>query len=60
MKAAKKRVDKLEAKGLQFDFNELLRMEPDGGVTKLRNLDSKLEAMVRDEAPLRRAVLVLH
>jgi putative SOS response-associated peptidase YedK len=39
--AAKKRAQKLEAKGKQVDFKELLRMEPDGGVTNIRNTSSK-------------------
>lgn len=41
MQAAKKRAAKLEAKGKSVDFNELLRMEPDGGITNIRNVDSK-------------------
>ncbi|NTI86059.1 SOS response-associated peptidase [Agrobacterium rhizogenes] len=39
--AAKKRADKLRAKGKEVDFEELLRMEPDGGTTNVRNLTSK-------------------
>ena len=39
--AASKRADKLRAKGKQVDFNELLRMEPDGGTTNIRNTKSK-------------------
>ena len=39
--AAKKRAQKLEAKGKPVDFNELLRMEPDGGTTNIRNTSSK-------------------
>jgi putative SOS response-associated peptidase YedK len=39
--AAKKRADKLRAKGSEFDFNELLKMEPDKGTTNVRNTDSK-------------------
>jgi putative SOS response-associated peptidase YedK len=39
--AAKKRADKLRAKGTDFDFNELLRMEPDKGVTNIRNTASR-------------------
>jgi putative SOS response-associated peptidase YedK len=39
--AAKKRADKLRAKGTEFDFNELLRMEPDRGTTNIRNTASK-------------------
>ena len=38
--AAKKRAGKLEAKGKAVDFNELLRMEPDGGTTNVRNTAS--------------------
>jgi putative SOS response-associated peptidase YedK len=41
MQATKKRATKLEEKGKQFDFKELLRMEPDSGTTNIRNLDSK-------------------
>lgn len=41
MQAAKKRAAKLEEKGKQVDFKELLRMEPDSGTTNIRNLDSK-------------------
>lgn len=39
--AAKKRADKLRTKGTEFDFNELLKMEPDKGTTNVRNTDSK-------------------
>ena len=35
--AATKRADKLRAKGKEVDFAELLKMEPDGGVTNIRN-----------------------
>jgi len=38
--AASKRADKLRAKGKEFDFNELLKMEPDGGTTNIRNTSS--------------------
>jgi putative SOS response-associated peptidase YedK len=38
--AASKRADKLRAKGKEFDFNELLTMEPDGGTTNIRNTSS--------------------
>src|SRR6202790_1769163 len=41
MDATKKRAEKLQAKGKQVDFNELLRMEPDGGTTNIRNTSSK-------------------
>jgi putative SOS response-associated peptidase YedK len=41
MQAAKKRAAKLEAKGKQVDFKELLRMEPDSGTTNVRNVASK-------------------
>lgn len=41
MEAAKKRASKLEAKGKPVDFKELLRMEPDGGTTNIRNTNSK-------------------
>jgi putative SOS response-associated peptidase YedK len=40
--AATARADKLRAKGKEIaDFKELLRMEPDGGVTNIRNTASK-------------------
>jgi len=38
--AATKRADKLRAKGQTVDFNELLRMEPDRGITNIRNTAS--------------------
>lgn len=38
--AARVRAGKLEAKGKTFDFKELLRMEPDKGVTNVRNTSS--------------------
>lgn len=40
MEAAKKRAAKLEAKGKQYDFKELLRLEPDSGTTNIRNTKS--------------------
>lgn len=39
--AAAKRADKLRAKGKDVDFDELLKMEPDGGTTNVRNTSSK-------------------
>lgn len=39
--ATSKRADKLRAKGKEVDFKELLRMEPDSGVTNIRNTSSK-------------------
>jgi putative SOS response-associated peptidase YedK len=39
--AATKRAEKLRAKGANPDFKELLRMEPDSGVTNIRNTPSK-------------------
>jgi putative SOS response-associated peptidase YedK len=41
MEATKKRAQKLEAKGKPVAFKELLRMEPDGGTTNIRNVKSK-------------------
>lgn len=38
--AATKRADKLRAKGKDVDFAELLKMEPDGGTTNVRNTSS--------------------
>lgn len=40
MDAATKRADKLRAKGKDVDFTELLKMEPDGGTTNVRNTNS--------------------
>ena len=39
--AATKRADKLRAKGTEPDFKELLRREPDSGITNIRNTSSK-------------------
>lgn len=39
--AASKRADKLRAKGKEVDFDQLLKMEPDGGTTNVRNTASK-------------------
>ena len=39
MEATRKRVQKLEAKGKTVDFKEMLRAEPDAGVTNVRNAD---------------------
>ena len=39
--AATKRADKLRAKGTELDFRELLRREPDSGITNIRNTSSK-------------------
>lgn len=39
--AASKRADKLRAKGKPVDFDELLRLEPDGGTTNVRNTSSR-------------------
>jgi putative SOS response-associated peptidase YedK len=39
--AASKRADKLRAKGKSVDFDTLLKMEPDGGTTNVRNTSSK-------------------
>jgi putative SOS response-associated peptidase YedK len=41
MDATKRRAEKLQAKGKPVDFKELLRMEPDGGTTNIRNVKSK-------------------
>lgn len=38
--AATRRADKLRAKNKPVDFDELLRMEPDGGTTNVRNTSS--------------------
>lgn len=41
LQAASRRADKLRAKSKAFDFEELLKMEPDGGTTNVRNTSSK-------------------
>ncbi len=38
--AATKRADKLRAKGREVDFPDLLKVEPDGGTTNVRNTSS--------------------
>lgn len=40
LEAAEKRADGLRKKGTEFDFAELLKMEPDKGVTNVRNTTS--------------------
>lgn len=40
MDATKKRAEELQAKGHTVEFKELLRMEPDGGTTNIRNVSS--------------------
>ncbi|MGF7056283.1 putative SOS response-associated peptidase YedK [Bosea sp. OAE752] len=40
LEAATKRADKLRAKNKEVDFDWLLRMEPDGGTTNVRNTSS--------------------
>jgi putative SOS response-associated peptidase YedK len=39
--AATKRADKLRAKGKVVEFDELLKMEPDGGTTNIRRTESR-------------------
>ena len=39
--AAKRRADRLRAKGNEVDFDALLRAEPDGGTTNVRNTASR-------------------
>jgi len=41
MDATKKRAERLQGKGKPVDFKELLRMEPAGGTTNIRNVKSK-------------------
>lgn len=40
MDATRKRAQKLEAKGKEVDFKQLLRLEPDSGTTNIRNVSS--------------------
>lgn len=49
--AAAKRAGKLRAKGKDVDFDELLRMEPDGGTTNIRNTVGKTGAVNKHWAP---------
>ncbi|ARO31732.1 hypothetical protein NXC14_CH03848 [Rhizobium sp. NXC14] len=39
--AATKRADGIRKKGKEVDFQQLLKMEPDGGTTNVRNVESK-------------------
>ncbi|WP_246763674.1 SOS response-associated peptidase family protein [Rhizobium bangladeshense] len=39
--AATKRADTLRKKGKEVDFPQLIKMEPDGGTTNVRNVESK-------------------
>lgn len=39
--ATNKRAEKLRAKGKDVDFDELLKMEPDGGTTNIRRTESR-------------------
>ena len=48
--AAKVRAGKLEAKGKTVNFKELLHMEPDKGVTNVRNTSSSHWNGLRDDA----------
>ena len=41
LEAAENRATKLRAKGTEFDFAELLKMEPDKGTTNVRNTTSE-------------------
>ena len=57
MEATKKRAQKVETKGEAVDFKQLLRMEPDGGTTNIRNVKSKhWTRWLGVERPLRGAV----
>ncbi|WP_265518836.1 hypothetical protein [Nitratireductor luteus] len=47
--AAKKRADKLCAKGKEIDFHELLKMEPDRGT---RNVRRRTAGIGRADGPL--------
>jgi hypothetical protein len=56
MDATRKRAQKIEARGKPVDFKETLRMEPDGGTTKIRNVSSAYwkRWLVRSTAAWRR------
>jgi hypothetical protein len=45
--AASKRADALRKKGKEVDFQELLKMEPDGGTTNVRNVESVIRHGIR-------------
>jgi hypothetical protein len=60
MEATRKRAAKLEANGKPVDFKQLLRMEPDGGTTNIRNVKSKhWTRWACSRKPLRGAVQLL-
>jgi putative SOS response-associated peptidase YedK len=40
IQSAKRRASKLEAKGVQVSLKDILRLEPDCGVTNIRNISS--------------------
>ncbi len=42
MDATTRRAEKPDAKGMPVDFKQLLRMEPDGGVTNIRNAEGEV------------------
>ena len=57
MDATKKRAEKLQAKGKQVDFKELLRMEPDCRHDQHPQREEQaLDALARRQEPLRGAV----
>jgi hypothetical protein len=60
MDATKKRAEKLQAKGKPVDFKELLRMEPDGGTTNIRNVKSKHWSVIAEISSSRSDFLLLH
>lgn len=41
MDAATRRADRMRAKGQEVDFDAMLKMEPDGGTTNVRRLESR-------------------
>jgi putative SOS response-associated peptidase YedK len=55
MQATKKRAAKLEAKGQVVDFKQLLRTEPDGGTTNIRNVASKHGIKIKPMKEIRRS-----
>ena len=57
--AAPRRAEKLRAKGKAVDFDELLRMEPDGGTTNIRNTASSHWKRWLGVAHRRRAVHIV-
>lgn len=55
--AGTKRADKLRTKGKEVDFDALLKMEPDGGTTNVRNTASSHWKARRNKENSRRRIV---